>query len=279
MQLCKKCNINKKNSEFYKDAKRKDKLTSHCKFCMAAHKIQYRATKHGFLTQALQSAKIRSRNKKLEFDLDYDYLVSIATENCPVFKVPLLYVGTTKGSGNAEKNTASLDRVIPELGYIKENVVFISHWANTIKNNATEKELYLVADWLHDKRKEVLNAKPNTASPIPKRTNIKGAVGAELGSISTPWTWEDDNDTHHHCGADAREDTNHRAQEGSGDSVGAGDQEVGTSELLKNLENFGIAISAAASPEPIRGHLLSELRKRGVVNGTASDEPVQQPSD
>ena len=126
---------------------------------MMAQKIQYRATKHGFLTKALQSAKMRARNKKLEFNLDYDYLVSIATENCPVFKVPLLYLGTTKGSGNAEKSTASLDRVIPELGYVKGNVVFISNWANTIKSNATEKELYLVADWLHDARKKVLNAK------------------------------------------------------------------------------------------------------------------------
>ena len=93
------------------------------------------------------------------------------------------------------------------------------------------------------------------------------------------WIRKNTDSLNHHCGADAREDLDHRAQEGSGDGVGCGGKKMGTSELLKSLENFGIAISAAASPEPIRGHLLSELRKRGVVDGTTPDEPVQEPSN
>ena len=48
----------------------------------------------------------------------------------------------------------SLDRIIPELGYVKGNVVFISMRANSIKQDATEQELYLVADWLYKIKKE-----------------------------------------------------------------------------------------------------------------------------
>ena len=71
------------------------------------------------------------------------------------------------------------------------------------------------------------NANKKPATPVPAGTYIQGAVGAELGSLSTPWTWEDDDNAHHHCGADAGQDIDHRAQESSGDGVGRGGQEVG----------------------------------------------------
>jgi len=132
----------------------------------------------------------------------------------------------------------SLDRIIPELGYIKGNVVFISNWANIIKQDASEKELYAVADWLHRKRKEVLNAFEITTTPVPAGDYIAGAVGAELGSVSTPWTWEDDDDAHHHCGADAGQDADHRAQASSGDGMGRGGQEVGAPKTLESFKDY-----------------------------------------
>jgi hypothetical protein len=103
-------------------------------------------------------AKVRERakEKNLPNDLDIDFLESIATEKCPVFGITFVWGQT--GNGRDDKWGPSLDRVIPELGYVKGNVVFISVLANNIKQNVTEKELYAVADWLHDKRKEVLNA-------------------------------------------------------------------------------------------------------------------------
>jgi hypothetical protein len=62
-----------------------------------------------------------------------------------------------------------LDRIIPELGYVKHNVVFISNRANSIKNDATERELYDVADWLHERTKEVLNAIKKKSTQLSKR--------------------------------------------------------------------------------------------------------------
>lgn len=217
---CTKCKKIQAVSEFNLDNKTKDKLTCHCKTCQFKNKIKYRSTKHGFLTKALYSAKTRAKNKNVPIDLDFEYIKSIATDMCPIFNVPLIYFGTTKGSGNTQKNTASLDRIIPELGYVKDNVVFISHWANTIKSNATEKELYAVADWLHEARKNVIK---KTTTSVPTGSHIPGAVGAELGSVSTPWTWEDSDDAHHHCGADARKDSDSSAEASSRNSMGHGD--------------------------------------------------------
>jgi hypothetical protein len=93
------------------------------------------------------------------------------------------------------------------------------------------------------------------------------------GSILATWAGEDDDNAHHHCGTISGEDIDHCAQASSGDSVGHGGQEVGTFKILESLQNFGIALSAATSPEPTRGHFLSELRERGLVDGTEPELP------
>ena len=48
-------------------------------------------------------------------------------------------------------NSPSIDRLIPELGYIKGNVNVISLRANIIKNNATKDELIKIANWMESK--------------------------------------------------------------------------------------------------------------------------------
>ena len=49
----------------------------------------------------------------------------------------------------------SLDRVVPSKGYVRGNVAWMSVKANMIKSNANAEELYLVADWLKIKQKEI----------------------------------------------------------------------------------------------------------------------------
>lgn len=54
----------------------------------------------------------------------------------------------------AKEDSYSIDRLIPELGYVKGNVVVISYKANTIKNNATVDDLEKVLAWLKEKLNE-----------------------------------------------------------------------------------------------------------------------------
>ena len=164
--------------------------------------------------------KHTAKKFNVPFNLTIEYLESIKTDACPVFKTPFEWQRFGQGSQTGQSPT--LDRIIPELGYVEGNVVWISALANRIKSNATEKELYAVADWLHHKRKEVMNAFKIKPTPVPAGSYIQGAVGNELGSVSTPWTWEDGDDAHHHCGADARKDANRSPEASSGDSVGHG---------------------------------------------------------
>lgn len=93
--------------------------------------------------QMRSSAKKRAEALGLNYDLDADYIESIFPECCPVLGVEMKY-----GGGEKCKSSASLDRIIPERGYVKGNVMVISLLANTMKNEASPNELKEFARWI-----------------------------------------------------------------------------------------------------------------------------------
>ena len=171
----------------------------------------YRKTKRGHLATYLDNSKARAKAKQIAFDLDLDFLESIATDECPIFKTPFVW-GEVR---DQERETPSLDRIIPELGYIRHNVVFISAKANSIKQEVTETELYAVADWLHEKRKEVLRAEEEKFASVSNDFSGEGEVYPELGSFSASWPWQDSDDPDDHSGTDAGQDTDNSSKKGS----------------------------------------------------------------
>ena len=62
-------------------------------------------------------------------------------KTCPVFPWIKLVCGTGLGKGVRNPNTASLDRIDPDKGYVPGNIRIISFRANMLKNNASLKEL------------------------------------------------------------------------------------------------------------------------------------------
>lgn len=123
---------------------------------------KYYSSKRGHISAFKSHAQQRAKHNNLAFDLDIEYLLSIATDACPIFKQKFRW---GRHKGKSHDFTPSLDRIVPKLGYVKGNVAFISVKANRIKNNAEEKELYAVADWLHEARKGALkNAKKKSTS-------------------------------------------------------------------------------------------------------------------
>jgi hypothetical protein len=89
----------------------------------------------------LQQAKHRAKKSGVPFNLT-EADVSIPT-HCPALGIPLYPAEQTVGP-----NSPSLDRIRPELGYTRGNVIVLSHRANTIKQNASSEELLAVAHWL-----------------------------------------------------------------------------------------------------------------------------------
>ena len=72
---------------------------------------------------------------------------------CPVFGTKFSF-----GEGHNWKykqNSMSVDRIDNNKGYSKDNLVIVSFKANTMKNSATLKELYQVADFYYELEKRI----------------------------------------------------------------------------------------------------------------------------
>ena len=93
------------------------------------------------------SAKRRAQNKGIPFSITIEDIV--IPKKCPVLGIPLAVGDMTPSS-----NSPSLDRIIPQKGYVKGNIIVISNKANTIKNNATVEEIKKVAEFYEKMQRE-----------------------------------------------------------------------------------------------------------------------------
>jgi hypothetical protein len=114
-----------------------------CAACNRRSKQQGR--RRNPLAALLGEARKRANRKGVPFWIDAADISLAWPEDglCPVFGT-LLRVAT----GASAPYSPSLDRIVPELGYTRNNIVVISHRANQLKNSATIAELEAVIDWM-----------------------------------------------------------------------------------------------------------------------------------
>ena len=70
--------------------------------------------------------------------------LNLAGSKCPVLGVNMEI--SKLGSKNND-STASIDRIDPKKGYVKDNIIVVSMRANRIKTDATVDEIRKVADF------------------------------------------------------------------------------------------------------------------------------------
>lgn len=90
---------------------------------------------------ALRSCRARALKHCVPFRLTEADLVM--PDVCPVLGLPL-----RPTSGCSDDNSPTVDRLVPELGYVPGNVAVISHRANSIKHMGTAEEHRRIADWM-----------------------------------------------------------------------------------------------------------------------------------
>ena len=88
----------------------------------------------------LRWAKSRALKNNIPFTLTFDDIN--VPHKCPALGIPLF-----SGKKVLGDNSPSLDRIVPDLGYVPGNVIVISHKANTIKSTATWCELQRITDF------------------------------------------------------------------------------------------------------------------------------------
>lgn len=111
------------------------------------------ATPEGHIKKNISCIKRRAKANGIPFSMSIED-VSPLPSHCPVLGLELSYC---IASLRPTSNSPSIDRIIPELGYISGNVHIISNRANVIKHNATVEELVAIASYF--KKLECLDVK------------------------------------------------------------------------------------------------------------------------
>ena len=96
-------------------------------------------------TRMFRRAKGRAKDCGLEFTIEKSDIV--IPEYCPILGIKLEH---HKGQSGGRPSSPALDRIDNSKGYVKGNVVVISHLANMMKSSANEVELVTFAKWVFD---------------------------------------------------------------------------------------------------------------------------------
>lgn len=94
-------------------------------------------------TKMWRRAKVRATNANLPFDIEVSDI--LIPEYCPILGIPLVVY---KGRSGGQPNSPALDRVDNGKGYVKGNIMVVSHLANMMKSSASPEQLKKFADWV-----------------------------------------------------------------------------------------------------------------------------------
>lgn len=151
---CKPCNSLRKQEYYTKNA---DAIRARARAYVAADRERHRAKTNEWRKKKKaddpehflwKSAKRRAANNGLPFTLKKEDVV--IPEVCPVLGIKL----STQTKRGFISNAATLDKVVQELGYTKENTRVISWRANQIKRDATLEELEAVVAYVRRETEE-----------------------------------------------------------------------------------------------------------------------------
>jgi len=151
MKVCGTCQKRKRDSSFYVDPRRPGETRSYCKGCARkqrdswyrANRARRAATSNAYRRRnperhLLMRARARALAGGLPFDLELADIVIPSV-------CPLLGMELRTEPGPLVPHAPTLDRIRPELGYVRGNVWVVSARANLIKQDATWQELDTVA--------------------------------------------------------------------------------------------------------------------------------------
>ena len=148
MKKCTLCNIEKKQTSFYKGWDRcracgfgvYDPISKAKKEKERVQKWQIENQERFRLGQLLGRAKHRAKKLNIPFDLTPEDIV--IPEICPVLGIKLSHKRI-----DGWQSFPSLDRIEPAKGYVRGNVIVVSWLANTIKSCATPDQILAVGEF------------------------------------------------------------------------------------------------------------------------------------
>lgn len=98
----------------------------------------------------VQTAKGRAADKKVPFDLTIKWGEARWTGFCELTGLPF---EDGIGKGKHGPYSASVDRIVPELGYVQNNCRIVLLAVNQMKSVGTDEQMYAIAEALLSKRR------------------------------------------------------------------------------------------------------------------------------
>jgi hypothetical protein len=91
----------------------------------------------------MMGARRRARDQALAFDLTSEWAKNRWNGRCELTGLEF-----RRGTMTVKFWSASIDKIVPSLGYVQGNCRFVLNCVNTFKNNLTDADMYFVAEAL-----------------------------------------------------------------------------------------------------------------------------------
>ena len=122
--------------------------------CLACEKKEFegRYAKNPF-PQMRSNAKIRAKEDGRIFNVSTEYLKSIFPKDsrCPVLGVKF---DMSYKKGGVRKYSPTVDKIIPEKGYVEGNLIVVSHIVNRLKSDANYEDMEKILKYYLKNKKE-----------------------------------------------------------------------------------------------------------------------------
>jgi hypothetical protein len=166
MNTCKRCGKQKPDHEM--DTGREGRPNrSTCKSCR--YKMQAAWKRNHPKVRLVNFARHRAKIGNLPFN------ITASDFEIPIF-CPAIGIRLELGNGKLHDASPTLERIVPELGYVKGNIAVISYKANRMKNNSSLIELENLTEWLRVQtipREGRITAEPVTTNTPDNHNRLK----------------------------------------------------------------------------------------------------------
>lgn len=148
---CLKCGQYKNFDDFSVGmAKSRNFRSTICKECEIQKKkksVNNEINPYNYIKSLVNNAKTRSKLKNIEFNIDTDFIYELyekQNHKCAISGIEMTYKKEKKNHSERNLFNISIDRIIPGLGYTKDNVQLVCNITNTIKLNYDDDTIIFV---------------------------------------------------------------------------------------------------------------------------------------
>jgi len=199
-----------------------------------ANSDDYKRTVKGRANTLMSNARARCKSKSVEIYITQQWVEEHLTRGtCELTGIPFSFEPPPEGL-TRRPDAPSLDRINKHKHYTEDNTRVIL-WA--VNCALAEYGTEIMLPILKATVKGIEDAQQKSATPVSTGHSGKSEVNPKHGALLTPRTWEDSDDAHHHCGADARKDLDSRSQASSRNSMACRGNEVGTSQTPQSQQD------------------------------------------